>query len=255
MQSNLQNKLHIAIIMDGNGRWAEQQNRPRPHGHKEGVKRVRDTVQSALKLNIHTLTLYAFSADNWKRPVWEVSALMGLLRHYLKSEFKFFSDNKIRLKVIGRRDRLPQDIVQQINDIETLTKAGRSLTLRIALDYSARHAILEATRSLRHAQSFDGTSLSETLSGIEEVCDVDFLIRTGGEQRLSDFLLWECAYAELYFTKTFWPDFSHQELITALQNFYARTRRFGGLEAGKDNLEACQKQTVNLELSHLEVVK
>jgi len=205
--------MHAAIIMDGNGRWAEARGLPRTAGHAAGAKAVRRVVEAAAAGKIDTLTLYAFSADNWSRPAAEVSALMALLDRYLRSEATECRRQSIRLTVIGRRDRLPQSVVLAIQQAEADTSEGRALELRLAIDYSARNAITTAARA--------------GLLGASP--DVDLLIRTGGEQRLSDFLLWESAYAELYFTPVLWPDFGPEHLRSALRWFDARDRRYGGI--------------------------
>jgi len=199
--------FHVAIIMDGNGRWATRRGLPRAAGHRAGVEAVRRMVRAAPDLGITALTLYAFSSDNWSRPPAEVTALMRLFARYLHREVAELVAQSVRLSIIGRRDRLPAALVNAIVDADQATNGGTRLDLRIAVDYSARAAI----RS--------GTLLP----------DVDLLIRTGGEQRLSDFLLWESAYAELWFTDTMWPDFTANELAGAVRDFRARDRRFGGL--------------------------
>jgi undecaprenyl diphosphate synthase len=201
--------LHVAIIMDGNGRWATRRGLPRAAGHRAGAEAVRRTVEAAPDLGIGALTLYAFSADNWNRPANEVAVLMRLFARYLRSETPQLAARGVRLSVIGRRDRLPTPLVTAIAAAEHATAGGTVLHLRIAVDYSGRAAIRA------------GAMLP----------DVDLLIRTGGEQRLSDFLLWECAYAELWFTGCMWPDFSAADLAAALRDFRARERRFGGLPA------------------------
>jgi undecaprenyl diphosphate synthase len=203
----MQSSLHVAIIMDGNGRWAQRRGLQRLAGHRVGAEAVRRVVEAAPDLRIGALTLFAFSADNWKRPVGEINALMRLFARHLRTETPRCIANGVALRVVGRRDRLPGPLTQAIESTETATAAGTRLELRLAVDYSARHAI-ETGHLLP---------------------DVDLLIRTGGEQRLSDFLLWECAYAELYFTRTMWPDFSAADLAAAVAWFHARERRFGGL--------------------------
>jgi undecaprenyl diphosphate synthase len=223
--------IHVAIIMDGNGRWAVARGRPRTAGHIVGARAVRTIVESAVAEEVGTLTLYAFSSDNWKRPAREVSMLMRLFRRYLLSEVDRCLQNGVRVRVIGRRDRLPVELRKAIETAESVTRHGTRLDLRIAVDYSARDTILMATalargRSLDHEQ-FARLMNEATRAG--DVRDVDLLIRTGGEQRLSDFLLWECAYAELYFTSRMWPDFSASDLRAALREFHARERRFGGV--------------------------
>lgn len=229
MQSNLR-KIHTAIIMDGNGRWAQKRNLPRFKGHSEGVHALRNIIKGCPQLHISTLSIYAFSSDNWKRPKSEVSHLMDLLRLYLSSEKDHFLENQIRFIAIGRRDRLPRDIVELIQNIEEETKNGKKLTLRIALDYSARYEILQAAQKNLSNSSDSDLVFCRALTGSSHECDVDLLIRTSGEKRLSDFLLWECAYSELYFTDTDWPDFSQDDLRIAVKDFRSRNRRFGSLE-------------------------
>jgi len=237
--------MHVAIIMDGNGRWAHRRGLPRSAGHAEGARAVRRIVEAAAAAGIGTLTLYAFSADNWGRPRAEVTALLRLLHRYLITETRRCVDEQIRLSVIGRRDRLDAGLLKAIADSERLTSHGSRLHLRIAVDYSARHSIVEAARAVRArtaetlAPRFgraEHDPLEEFLRHLDAVnhClegarDVDLLIRTGGEKRLSDFLLWECAYAELYFTDCAWPDFDAAALDAALREFAGRQRRFGKL--------------------------
>jgi undecaprenyl diphosphate synthase len=214
--------LHVAIIMDGNGRWANGRGWPRIAGHRAGADAVRRTVEAAPKYGIRVLTLYAFSSDNWKRPRAEVSALMGLLRRYLTEEKERCVRNGVCVKLIGRRDRLPAMLLPAIEETESATARCSTLELRVAIDYSSRDALLEAARKARRFTREEFTSL---LGGR----DVDLLIRTSGEQRLSDFLLWECAYAELHFTHTMWPDFGEADLAKALDCFRSRERRYGGV--------------------------
>ena len=216
--------LHVAIIMDGNGRWANARGWPRIAGHRAGADAVRRVVEASPKLGIRVLTLYAFSSDNWKRPRGEVSALMGLLRRYLIEEKDRCIENGVCVKLAGRRDRLPTMLLPVINETESATARCSNLQLRVAIDYSSRDALLEAARKARQFTREEFTSL---LGGR----DVDLLIRTSGEQRLSDFLLWECAYAELHFSPTMWPDFGEAELAEALERFRSRERRFGGITA------------------------
>jgi undecaprenyl diphosphate synthase len=229
MQSNLHSKLHVAIIMDGNGRWATRRGLPRRIGHKMGIEAVRRVVEAAPKLGIGTLTLYAFSADNWKRPETEVAALMGLFRRYMRTEAARFARAGVRLTAIGRRDRLPEDLAAGIEWVEAVSAQGQALHLRIALDYSSRDAILRAAASARGADDLTPEGFSRLIKGASDCPDVDLLIRTSGEQRLSDFLLWECAYSELHFTERLWPDFRADDLKSALEEFRGRDRRFGGL--------------------------
>ncbi len=230
--------LHVAVIMDGNGRWAECRNLPRAAGHVAGTEAMRRVVTAARARGLGTLTLFAFSSDNWQRPRREVEALMDLLQEGIAREAERCAANGIRLSVIGRRDRLSAPVVEAIARAEESTRAGRAMRLRIALDYSGRGAILGAAR-LCAARTVSpeefATLLGLVLHDQEPVHPVDLLIRTGGEQRLSDFLLWECAYAELYFTERMWPDFAEADLDEALAEFCRRERRFGrlpGAEAG-----------------------
>ncbi|HEX5431094.1 MAG TPA: di-trans,poly-cis-decaprenylcistransferase [Bryobacteraceae bacterium] len=215
-------QLHVAIIMDGNGRWATGRGLSRAAGHRAGAAAVRRTVEAAPGLGVSVLTLYAFSEDNWTRPAREISALMNLLNHYLVQETDRCVANGVRLEAIGRRDRLPASLVTLLEQAERRTSHGGRLRLRLAIDYSSRHAILDAARRTHK-------DVSE-----EQFCelvgpDVDLLIRTSGEQRLSDFLLWECAYAEMIFTQRMWPDFTRDDLAGAIEEFRRRDRRFGGI--------------------------
>jgi undecaprenyl diphosphate synthase len=219
--------------MDGNGRWAAARGLPRVAGHQQGVKVVRDTVKAAIhaRLPIATLTLYAFSADNWHRPVGEVCALMRLFERFLRAEAPKAVGEGIRVSVIGRRDRLSPPLGAAIESIEERTLAGRRLHVRIAVDYSGREAIwLAARRAVCVGESSREQFEAAIASGRgqpEAVAPVDLLVRTGGEQRLSDFLLWECAYAELCFLPVMWPDFTAADLDGALASFASRERRFG----------------------------
>jgi len=224
--------LHVAIIMDGNGRWATARGFPRSAGHTAGVRTARNIVEGAVRAGIGTLTLYAFSADNWARPRPEVLALMRLFRRSLLVESKRCLENGVRLSIVGRRDRLPASLRQTIVQAEALTAGGRNLHLRVAVDYSSRDAILRAASRAKHLDSpLNRERFGQLLADVDHdpvpVRDVDLLIRTGGEQRLSDFLLWECAYAELVFSPTMWPDFDEQHLIDAIREFEGRERRFG----------------------------
>lgn len=236
-QRNEPRPVHVAIILDGNGRWASRRALPRHVGHREGSKAVRAVVERAADqaVGIGELTLYAFSSDNWSRPRDEVSRIMRLLHQYLRRETSRCVENDVRLLVVGRRDRLSRRLVGEIESAEAATRSCGGLTLRLAIDYSARDMLaravsLAATRGGGQEQlgREDLRSLLAEASGQPEpVPDVDLLIRTGGDQRLSDFLLWECAYAELYFTPTLWPDFDAADLDDALTEFHGRQRRFG----------------------------
>lgn len=224
--------LHVAIIMDGNGRWATARGLPRTAGHHAGLKAARTVVEAAARNGIGTLTIYAFSADNWHRPRREVGALMALFRRALVTEGKRCIDNGVRLTILGRRDRLPRSLVDAIRQVEHATAAGRRLHLRVAIDYSARDAILRAAERIAAvAAPATRDDFASILAEVDhDPCvprDVDLLIRTGGEQRLSDYLLWECAYAELLFSCKLWPDFGEHDFLSALQEFEGRERRFG----------------------------
>ena len=224
--------FHVAIIMDGNGRWATRRGLPRIVGHRAGVETVRRVAEAAPGLGISKLTLFAFSSDNWRRPRDEVGALMALLQNYLEAEIDQLVDSGIRLTVIGRRDRLPVQLVDNIAAAEAATAAARGLRLRIALDYSARDAITRAACALGAAASSlstFGRFVTQSSDDDDSAPEVDLLIRTGGEKRLSDFLLWESAYAELWFTDRMWPEFSVDDLRRAVGEFRCRERRFGGL--------------------------
>jgi undecaprenyl diphosphate synthase len=233
MQSNvrLQEKLHLAIIMDGNGRWAARRGLPRTAGHREGIRAARRVVEAAPDLGVTMLTLFAFSSDNWRRPAAEVRALMALLSQYLRNDVARLIDNGVRLSVIGRRDRLSDALAREIAAAERVCQHGTRLSLQIAIDYSARAAIANAAACWLADDSPSHDSFGRLLArqGGGTGADVDLLIRSGGEKRLSDFLLWEMAYAELRFVDTYWPDFTGDDLSAALADFRARERRFGGL--------------------------
>ena len=229
---------HVAIIMDGNGRWATARGHPRLAGHRRGADAVRHAVEAAPGLGIATLSLFAFSGDNWRRPPEEVEGLMALFERYLRLETPALVEHGVRLSVIGRRDRLSPSLRAAIAATEAATGASGTLSLRLAVDYSARDAIVRAARTLGAATGLatgvpelDREAFARRLGAVygSAAPDVDLLIRTGGEQRLSDFLLWESAYAELYFTPRMWPDFGLPELAEAVRAFRARERRFGAL--------------------------
>jgi undecaprenyl diphosphate synthase len=226
--------IHVGIIMDGNGRWANARGMMRTAGHRAGVRTARTIVEAATRAGVGTMTLYAFSADNWSRPTPEVGALMRLLRRSLLIESKRCVENGVRLTIVGRRDRLPSSLVAAIEDAEAATVHGRNLHLRVAIDYSARESIMRAA-SISKSDSLDRAAFARLLAQVNHdpfpIRDVDLLIRTGGEQRLSDFLLWECAYAELHFTRCMWPEFTEKEFLAALSEFEVRERRFGGVPA------------------------
>ena len=230
--------LHVAIIMDGNGRWAQRRGMPRSTGHIHGAKAVNGIVEAAARADVRTLTLYAFSSDNWGRPSLEVDALMRLLQRYLTTETRQCIEQSIRINVIGRRDRLRPSLVRAIEQSERLTADCSRMCLRIAIDYSSQHSILEAAcraaRSGRASIEEFEHLLADVDHSVPNTGAVDLLIRTGGEQRLSDFLLWDCAYAELYFTDRLWPDFGEAELRAALDDYARRQRRFGKVLAAAE---------------------
>jgi undecaprenyl diphosphate synthase len=225
--------LHVAIIMDGNGRWATGRGLPRSAGHEAGARALRRVLESAPDLGIGTLTLFAFSSDNWQRPKPEVTSLMRLFQFYLRAEVKSCITRGARVSIVGRRDRFSDRLRTAIEVAEAATASCHRLHLRIALDYSARDEILRAARRLDPAMEASRDTFARLLGEGNDrgtpVPDVDLLIRTGGEQRLSDFLLWECAYAELVFIKNMWPDFTAADLEMAVREFQSRQRRFGRL--------------------------
>jgi undecaprenyl diphosphate synthase len=226
---------HVAIIMDGNGRWANQRGKPRTAGHLAGAKTVREIVEHSRRTGIRCLTLYAFSSDNWSRPRDEVDALMRLFRRHLAAETPRCVENDIRISVVGRRDRLSPELRHAITAAERATADCASLHLRLAVDYSARDTILRAAARAPEGDVLSREEFASLLAHVNHddgrAGDVDLLIRTGGEQRLSDFLLWECAYAELVFSRRMWPDFGSADFDAAIEEFRGRDRRFGGLTA------------------------
>ncbi len=228
---------HVAMIMDGNGRWANQRGRPRTAGHLAGAKTVRQVVEHSRKSGIRVLTLYAFSSDNWSRPKDEVDGLMRLFRRHLAAETPRCVENDIRISVVGRRDRLSPELVCAIEAAEQATCDCSSLHLRLAVDYSARDTMVRAAARLSASVTLSREGFASLLATVNHddgsAGDVDLLVRTGGEQRLSDFLLWECAYAELVFSRRMWPDFSSADYDAAIEEFRSRDRRFGGLSKAK----------------------
>ncbi len=226
---------HIAIIMDGNGRWAKRKHLPRAMGHKKGVEAVRQIVRDAGEMGVEALTLYAFSSENWNRPEDEVSDLMGLLRQYIQSDLNEFLENGVRLKVIGNYQALAPDIVSMIDDALRKTASNKKMTVAVALNYGAQDELVRVTQKLAQSVS-DGDIKADQITNehISQRLDtsglppLDLLIRTSGELRLSNFLLWQSAYSELYFTDTLWPDFDRKELENALKSFGERDRRYGG---------------------------
>ena len=226
---------HVAIIMDGNGRWAKRRHLPRALGHKKGVEAVRNIVRVAGEMGLEAMTLYAFSSENWNRPREEVSDLMGLLRQYIQSDIEEFVENGVRLKVIGNYKALEPDIVAMIDNAIARTAANSRMTLAVALNYGAQDEMLRAVQHIACSVAAGDVTPDainiDHISGALDTSDLpplDLLIRTSGELRLSNFLLWQAAYSELYFTDTLWPDFDQSELEKALQSFGHRERRFGG---------------------------
>jgi len=224
-------RLHVAIITDGNGRWATFRGLPRSAGHRAGAEAARSVIEAAPALGIHTLTLFALSAANWKRPAAEVNAILRLLHEYLLAETTHCIHEGVRLSILGRRDRIPATLRQVIADSEAATSRGTRLHVRLAIDYSAREAIFSAACRFYKATELSQDSFSQVLSEVQRggSTEVDLLIRTGGEQRLSDFLLWECAFAEFVFLAKRWPDFTGGDLRAAIDEFHQRERTRGSL--------------------------
>jgi len=225
------NGLHVGIIMDGNGRWAAARGLPRTAGHWKGVDAVRRTCAAAPSLGIRALTLFAFSSDNWKRPPGEVAGMMDILRRYLGHETGSFARAGVRVSVIGRRDRLPGDLVGMIDRVEATTRGGTSLHVRLAVDYCGREAILGAVARMACPGRPSAAEFTDLMDDGRSAGDVDLLVRTSGERRLSDFMPWEAAQAEILFLPVMWPDFDGGHLRDALADFRGRERRFGGLPA------------------------
>lgn len=227
---------HVAIILDGNGRWAKQRNMPRNYGHTQGSKAVEKICEDAYKMGIKYLTVYAFSTENWKRPKDEVDAIMKLLRTYLATSMKTAKKNNMRVRILGDKSRLSEDIVKSINELEEATKNNTGLNLQVAINYGSRDEIIRAVKALSldikkniiDIDHIDETLLSKYLD-TKDIPDPDLLIRTSGEQRLSNFLLWQLAYTEFYFTDVLWPDFDKKELMKAIEYYSGRTRRFGAI--------------------------
>jgi undecaprenyl diphosphate synthase len=218
---------HVAIIMDGNGRWAKKRMLPRAMGHKKGVETVRNIVRAAGELGLEALSLYAFSSENWKRPEDEISDLMGLMRSFIKSDIDEFAANDVRLKIIGNYKAFAPDIVEMLDEALARTAHNSRTTLAVALNYGSQDELVRAAQ----AAAAQGAITAETIEANLDTADMpplDLLIRTSGEQRLSNFMLWQAAYAEFWFTDTLWPDFTKKELARALDEFSGRERRFGG---------------------------
>ena len=225
---------HIAVIMDGNGRWAAQRHLPRVEGHRAGIDAVRDTVETGARLGINVLTLYAFSVENWKRPASEVGTLMGLLKRYLRSELNTLLDNNIRFQVIGRMEELAADIQDELHGAMERTSANTGMRFNIALNYGGRTEILDAVKQAITGGVRPQDLTEERFASLLYTAgqpDPDLLIRTSGEMRVSNFLLWQIAYAEIYFTETLWPDFRRRHLLEAVLAYQKRERRYGGITA------------------------
>ncbi|MFY0637653.1 isoprenyl transferase [Maricaulis maris] len=230
---------HTAIIMDGNGRWAKSRGRPRSFGHKRGVETVRRTVEDAGDLGVRYLTLFSFSTENWSRPADEVGALFELLKHYVEADLEGLARRGVRIRIIGRRDNLGPDLIAIIDRAEARTRENSDFHLTIAFNYGGRDELLRASQSVARAAA-DGTLDPDTLDeavlaghlDTAELPDVDLMIRTSGEQRISNFLLWQAAYAELVFLDVLWPDFDRQDLARAIETYRQRSRRYGGVDAG-----------------------
>ena len=228
---------HVAIIMDGNGRWARDRGLARGAGHRRGVETLRRIVKDAAELGLECLTLYSFSSENWKRPADEVADLLGLLRHFIRKDLVELHENNLRVRVIGERENLPDDIARMIVEAERLTEHNDAMTVTIAFNYGSRNEIARATRRIVEdveagrlaAAAVDGAALEARLD-TAELPQLDLLIRTGGEYRLSNFLLWQASYAELVFSPVYWPAFTRADLEAALATFATRQRRFGGLQ-------------------------
>jgi len=229
---------HIAIIMDGNGRWAQKRNMPRTYGHKQGVETLKDIVEVFIKNKIPSLTVYAFSTENWKRPPKEVKYLMTLFRKTLENEAEELNKEDIRINIIGRRTNLDQKLLDKIEWVEELTKDNKRLELNIAFNYGGRAEIIDAVKNIKNEKDVNLNDIDEKM--IDDylynpnISNIEYIIRTGGEKRISNFLLWESAYAELYFTDKYWPDFTEEDLVKALDEFSKRKRKFGAIDNGVD---------------------
>jgi len=235
--------VHIAIIMDGNGRWAQKQELPRTMGHRAGVLAVEECVRAAANLNVTDLTLYAFSTENWKRPRPEISALFRLFNGYFKNKARELKTEGVSVRFIGRRDKLSKAVLKTMHEVETLTKGGTRLILNIGIDYGGRDEILRTTNKLIDGVLSGKISQSDIDEGLfskytdlpSNRSDPDLIIRTGGDRRLSNFMLWHAAYSEIEFSDTLWPDFNHIQLAKSIENLNSRNRRFGGLNKNTEN--------------------
>ncbi|MFN3976461.1 MAG: polyprenyl diphosphate synthase [Aquificaceae bacterium] len=220
---------HLAVIMDGNGRWARERGLPRIAGHYEGVKRAEELVDACLDLGIKWLTLFAFSTENWKRPQDEVKALMRLLEGYLRQNAHKLREKGIRVSFIGRRDRIPKSLLKEMQRVESLRPEYERLHVFLAVDYGGRDEIIRTVKRLLEAGVDIKEESFKSFSDLGDTPDPDLLIRTGGEKRISNFLLWHLAYTELYFTDVYWPDFTKEELLRAVEDYSKRTRKFGAV--------------------------
>ena len=234
---------HVAIIMDGNGRWAKEKNLPRTFGHREGIKRVKETVRVAAKLGVKVVTFFAFSSENWNRPKNEINALMRFLNNFLDKEIRELDKNNIRFMVLGKDEPLPQDIVAKIRKSQNQTKDNSGLVMALALNYGSRQEIIEAVKKVYKAAKKGELNLEELTEEdfsrylyTAGLPDPDLFIRTSGEMRISNFLLWQLSYAELYFTKKYWPDFKEDDFEKAIIEYQRRERRFGGIDVDKKNI-------------------
>lgn len=229
---------HIAIIMDGNGRWAEKRNMPRTYGHKKGVETLKDIVKAFIEFGIPSLTVYAFSTENWKRPPKEVKYLMSLFSRTIENEADELNQQDVKVNIIGRRNNLDEKVLKNIEWIENLTQNNKKLELNIAFNYGGRAEIIDAVKKLINNTEINIEEINQDLISDNlynpNISNIEYIIRTGGDQRISNFLLWESAYAELYFTDTYWPDFSKSDLKKALEDFSSRDRKFGALDNGDD---------------------
>lgn len=233
---------HVAIILDGNGRWAKKKHMPRNYGHMKGANAVEKILEDAHDIGIKYLTVYAFSTENWNRPESEVEALMKILRNYLKDCIERSNKNNMRVRVIGERTRLSDDIIVRINELEERTKDNTGINFTIAINYGSRDEIVRAVRRIAldcKEEKLSVEDISDSLISnyldTKEIPDPDLLIRTSGEERLSNFLMWQLAYTEFYFTDVLWPDFDRKELIKAVEKYNSRNRRFGGIEEDRKN--------------------
>jgi undecaprenyl diphosphate synthase len=222
---------HVAVIMDGNGRWAQARQLPRIEGHRAGIKSVKEIVETAARLGVQVLTLYAFSKENWKRPKREVSAVFRILEQYLKKEYKVLLENDLRLRVVGQREGLPDNVIKELDRVERLTRGNKRMVVALALNYGGRTEILDAVKSILADRRLGPADIDEELFAgrlyTAGLPDPDLVIRTSGEMRISNFLLWQIAYAEIWTTPTYWPDFRRQDFFQAMLEFQKRERRFG----------------------------